>query len=33
VAMMIVYTSAAVRALHAGVGWWLGRRTQRWRVR
>lgn len=32
-AMMIVYTSAAVRALHAGVGWWLGRKTQRWRAR
>lgn len=32
-AMMIVYTSAAVRALHAGAGWWLGRKTQKWRMR
>lgn len=32
-AMMIVCTSAAVRALHAGIGWWLGRKTQMWRAR
>ncbi|WP_238474942.1 putative 2-aminoethylphosphonate ABC transporter permease subunit [Azospirillum cavernae] len=32
-AMMIVYTSIAVRVLHAGLGAWLGRRSQRWRAR
>ncbi|AWK84982.1 putative 2-aminoethylphosphonate ABC transporter permease subunit [Azospirillum thermophilum] len=32
-AMMIVYTSAGVRLLHAALGWGLGRRTQAWRAR
>ncbi|NYZ17622.1 putative 2-aminoethylphosphonate ABC transporter permease subunit [Azospirillum sp. RWY-5-1] len=32
-AMMIVYTSAGVRALHAVLSWVLQRRTQAWRAR
>lgn len=31
-AMMIVYTSAGVRLLHAGMGWLLSRKTQAWRA-
>jgi iron(III) transport system permease protein len=30
-AMLIVYTSAGVRLLHAGLSRWLLRRTQAWR--
>lgn len=32
-AMMIVYTSAGVRLLHAGLSWGLQRKTQAWRTR
>ncbi|WP_188261440.1 putative 2-aminoethylphosphonate ABC transporter permease subunit [Azospirillum tabaci] len=32
-AMMIVYTSAAVRLLHTGASHWLSQRTQTWRRR
>lgn len=32
-AMMIVYTCAAGRLVHAGLSWWITKRTQIWRTR